>query len=56
MEFIIITLAVFLGMMASYAMMLALLLNKTAMNYMTKKILKNTIEIHNKLDEDEELI
>lgn len=52
-NFMIISLAVFVGMMASYAMALALMVNKTAAKKMTRKLMKNSQEIMEEFQEDE---
>lgn len=54
LNFIIIALAVFVGIMASYAMLLLLMINKTAMKKMTKEILKISMEVTKELSEDED--
>ena len=54
LNFIIIALAVFVGIMASYAMMLLLMINKTVMKKMTKEILKISMEVTKELSEDED--
>lgn len=54
LNFIIIALAVFVGIMASYAMLLLLMINKTVMKKMTKEILKISMEVTKELSEDED--